>query len=87
MFHPSEAIVKERSDAVNSLLSSTELHLSALKVFLDHSDKFDEIGFPLFRFFRKEKGVPAYFSGFRFDMNRIIRLLQIYWQMQIINED
>jgi len=85
--HPSKAAVRERVNAVNSLLSSTELHLSALKVFLDYSDKFNEIGFPLFRFFRTEKGVPAYFSGFRFAINRITRLLQIYWQIQIIDGD
>jgi hypothetical protein len=84
-FYPSETVVRNRQAAINLLLSSTEIQLSALKSFLEYSDKFNELGFPLFRFFHKERSVPQYVSAFRFDINRISRLLQIFWQIQIIS--
>lgn len=83
---PDTQTANSASCLLRSLYDSKQLKLSALKTFLDYSEDFDEIGFQLFSFFNRDCDAVYYQNGFRYEINRIDRLWQIYWQILIISD-
>jgi len=72
-------------EAVEEWYTSEKTLLSALKVFLDYSNEFNELGLPLYKYFTSDR----YYTQNQYvhaENVMINRILQAYWQIQIVEE-
>jgi len=70
---------------LNNWYTSEKTLLSALSVFLNYSEEFEELGLPLYNFFKNEMFTGKY-RCIHADKIRINRILTTYWQIRIIED-
>jgi len=84
MYIPDKQTFDYQCDTLNKWYTNEKTLLSALKVFLNYSNDFEELGLPLYNFFKNEMFTGKY-KCIHADKLRINRILSIYWQIKIIN--
>lgn len=83
-YTPDFESLKDHYNALIKWYKSDETLLSALKVFLEYSEDFEELGEPLYKYFtcsRNEKGITSKHNS---EYMRINRILSAYWQIRVI---
>ena len=83
---PDEASVKKIEEETRKWYMSERTLLSALKYVLDYSEDFEELGFPIWQFFTKDRYTKKYNFHMHTDNMRINRILSAYWQIRIIQD-
>jgi len=87
-----EEAVKNHMDGFAEWYRSGDTLLSALKIFLDYSRDFEEIGQPLYNYFANDRHADGFHSNkkFRFlgvERMRIQRILSVYWQIRLTSDN
>ena len=86
IFLPDRETVERRCKETRAWYKNEQTMLSALKEFLDHSEEFEELGLPLYRYFVSDRHEKQFDKGYHVKEMRINRLLSAYWQIRLIED-
>ena len=86
IFLPDQETVKRHRKETQAWYESEQMMLSALKEFLDHSEEFEELGLPMYRYFVNDRHEKKFEKGHHVETMRINRLLSAYWQIKLIED-